>query len=128
MERLGHMINEAVSSGDWQPFRFTRNGIPVSHLFFADDLILYATTTQRQATVIQRVLSIFGMYSGHQVNKRKTKIYFSPNTVPSLQSEISMLLEYQRVEMFAKYLECLCFMPVLNVWILTSYWKKSKPN
>ncbi|GMI83605.1 hypothetical protein HRI_002029800 [Hibiscus trionum] len=104
MERLGHMINASVSSDEWQPFRFVRNGIPVSHLFFADDLILYAKAVQGQAVLIQHVLSIFGMYSGHRVNKRKTEIYFSPNTAPWLQSEISSLLEYQRVESLGKYL------------------------
>ncbi|GMI82239.1 hypothetical protein HRI_001893200 [Hibiscus trionum] len=104
MERLGHLINAAISSGEWKPFRFVRNGIPVSHLFFADDLILYAKALHNQASTIQQVLSTFGLHSGHRVNKRKTEIYFSPNSPPSVQAEISALLEYKQVDRFDKYL------------------------
>ncbi|GMI71278.1 hypothetical protein HRI_000797100 [Hibiscus trionum] len=104
MERLGHLINGSVSSREWQPFRFIRNGIPVSHLFFADDIILYAKAKQGQTEVIQNVLTTFAMFSGHQVNKRKTEIYFSPNTASWLQDEVSRFLGYQRVESLGKYL------------------------
>lgn len=40
MERLGHMINDAVVSKTWRPVRLSRNGTLISHLFFADDLFL----------------------------------------------------------------------------------------
>ncbi|KAK8998834.1 hypothetical protein V6N11_070018 [Hibiscus sabdariffa] len=60
MERLGHMIQNAVDNGLWLPFRFIRNGTPLSHLFFADDLILYAKADLSQAEAIANILSDFG--------------------------------------------------------------------
>lgn len=43
MERLGYRILDAVESGSWSPLMFGRgNGPKLSHLFFADDLILIA--------------------------------------------------------------------------------------
>ncbi|GMI75341.1 hypothetical protein like AT3G24255 [Hibiscus trionum] len=110
MERLGHLINNSVSNSEWQPFRFVRNGIPVSHLFFADGLILYASADLDQASFIQNILATFGTFSGHCVNKRKTQIYFSPNASPSLQTDISNFFGYQRVECLGKYLS----VPVLH--------------
>lgn len=41
MERLRHLIDEAVGCGCWSPI-FLSRGVPVlSRLFFADDLILF---------------------------------------------------------------------------------------
>ncbi|KAL4289822.1 hypothetical protein GQ457_14G026180 [Hibiscus cannabinus] len=52
MERLSHLINMVVSDGFWSPFMLTRQGTHVSHLFFADDLILYAKATRDNAACI----------------------------------------------------------------------------
>ena len=40
IERLSHRINQAVSDGRWCPIRLSQNGVPLTHLFFADDLLL----------------------------------------------------------------------------------------
>ncbi|XP_052290822.1 uncharacterized protein LOC127900258 [Citrus sinensis] len=42
IERLSHGIHNAVTAGKWKPIRLAHNGIPLSHLFFADDLLLGA--------------------------------------------------------------------------------------
>ncbi|CAL1403368.1 unnamed protein product [Linum trigynum] len=39
MERLGHIIDDSVRSGRWQPIRLSNTGPALSHSFFADDLI-----------------------------------------------------------------------------------------
>lgn len=41
MERLGHLIHAAVNDGSWKAVRLSRNGPLISHLFFADDLVLF---------------------------------------------------------------------------------------
>ncbi|KAK9028537.1 hypothetical protein V6N11_025693 [Hibiscus sabdariffa] len=88
MERLGHMIHNAVDIGLWLPFRFIRNGTPLSHLFFTDDLILYAKADLSQAEAIANILSDFGKFSEHRVSCRKSGIYFSPNTDASIMHAI----------------------------------------
>ncbi|KAK9002393.1 hypothetical protein V6N11_025076 [Hibiscus sabdariffa] len=57
-----------------------------------------------QAKVIESVLNIFGEFSGHQISRHKTCIYFSPNTNASLQLSISNYLGYQHVTCLGKYL------------------------
>ncbi|KAK9007277.1 hypothetical protein V6N11_051106 [Hibiscus sabdariffa] len=52
----------------WTPFCLVRHGTPVSHLFFTDDLILYAKATYENASCINSVLDLFGSCSGHEAN------------------------------------------------------------
>ncbi|KAK8557723.1 hypothetical protein V6N12_009949 [Hibiscus sabdariffa] len=56
MDRLGHAICAAVSNGAWIQFRMARGGVPLSYLFFADDLILYAILDTGQAETILAIL------------------------------------------------------------------------
>ncbi|KAK8495557.1 hypothetical protein V6N11_008784 [Hibiscus sabdariffa] len=104
MERLGHRIRELASSGVWKAFSLARNGTPLSHLFFADDLIIYARLDLSQARLIAATLEEFSSYSDHRVSSRKSQIYFSPNTNPETCASISSLLGFQQVSNLGKYL------------------------
>ncbi|KAM1885493.1 hypothetical protein ACFX14_038166 [Malus domestica] len=42
MEKLSHIINGCITTKKWKPVKLSSNGPFVSHLFFADDLILFA--------------------------------------------------------------------------------------
>ncbi|KAE8735096.1 hypothetical protein F3Y22_tig00000477pilonHSYRG00472 [Hibiscus syriacus] len=104
MERLGHSIRKCVEEGDWKGFSFARQGLPISHLFFADDLMLYAKADLPHTRQIEKILNHFGHFSGHKVSKRKTHIYFSPNTVTETKTVILSCLGFQEVDHMGKYL------------------------
>ena len=40
MEKLTHLILDCVGRKEWCPLRMGRNGIAISHIMFADDLLL----------------------------------------------------------------------------------------
>ncbi|KAH1098612.1 hypothetical protein J1N35_015533 [Gossypium stocksii] len=48
--------------------RLSRGGPPLSHLFFADDLIIFGHANDNQARVIKTILDEFCDYSSHQIN------------------------------------------------------------
>ncbi|KAH1046923.1 hypothetical protein J1N35_037707 [Gossypium stocksii] len=48
MERLGHLIENSIEEGTWEPIRLSRQGPSVSHLFFADDLLLFGRATSQE--------------------------------------------------------------------------------
>ncbi|XP_039013267.1 uncharacterized protein LOC120142853 [Hibiscus syriacus] len=53
MERLANAIQAKVDAGRWKPIQLGRGGPRLSHLFFADDLVLFAEATMEQ---LQQIL------------------------------------------------------------------------
>lgn len=64
MENLSNMIRIQTESGDWKGLKASNNCPPISHLFFADDLILFAKANTRNCNCIMNVLSEFCDMSG----------------------------------------------------------------
>ena len=79
MERLTHMIQERIDKHLWNPITLCNGGPPLSHLFFADDIILFAEVSLQQAIIIRECLNDFCASSGMKVNNSKTRVYFSKN-------------------------------------------------
>lgn len=75
MECLSHIIQMAVEEDQWKPIMI--GDIKLSHLFFADDLVLFAQADTSQATVMKNCLDQFCLLSGEQVNYSKSSILFS---------------------------------------------------
>lgn len=50
MERLSHCIIGAVNYGAWLPMKFGRDGLAISHLMFADDILLIFEASSDQAS------------------------------------------------------------------------------
>lgn len=80
LERLSHCIQDAVLDGTWTPLKFERGGPAVSHLLFADDILLVSEASASNAQKISDILDVFASYSGQIVNKGKYCILFSQNT------------------------------------------------
>ncbi|GKV49594.1 hypothetical protein SLEP1_g56334 [Rubroshorea leprosula] len=79
MERLSHKIQSKVHSKAWKPFRLSRGGFALSHLFFSDDLMLFSEASNQQVEVIMGCLTEFSNESGVDINLTKSKLYVSPN-------------------------------------------------
>lgn len=79
MKRLGHLINHAVNNREWKPVKLSRNEQELSHLFFADDQVLFVEASEDQLRVILDYLYTFSQCSGEKINSQKSKIYFSKN-------------------------------------------------
>lgn len=47
VEKIFHIVFEAVQKGHWKPVKAAQFGLAVSHLFFADDLILFTEASAR---------------------------------------------------------------------------------
>ncbi|KAH9667242.1 putative ribonuclease H protein [Citrus sinensis] len=110
VERLSHGINRAVTVGDWQPIRLARRGTPLTHLFFADDLLLLAEVNFEQAGVINMVLNTFCQSSEAKVNKTKSQVFFSKNISARSMKRIGADLGFPITKDLGMYLE----MPLLH--------------
>lgn len=104
MERLSQTIQLTVQESRWKPIQMGRKGIPLSHLFFADDLIVFASASLRQSQVIQTLLADFCYSSGHKVSIPKTKTFFSKNDPTTLRREICRDSGIKETDALGKYL------------------------
>ncbi|KAH1066052.1 hypothetical protein J1N35_031039 [Gossypium stocksii] len=68
MEWLGHIIRFEISAGKWHPIQLSRLEPFLSHLFFADDLVIFGKTEIDQAILLKEILKSFCDFSGHKVN------------------------------------------------------------
>ena len=53
IERLSHLIQDAVSHGFWKPVTLSRKGPPITHLCFADDLFIFVEASMVQVDIIR---------------------------------------------------------------------------
>ncbi|KAG8365030.1 hypothetical protein BUALT_Bualt18G0060600 [Buddleja alternifolia] len=104
MERLGYMIEEATWKGRWKPVAMCRGGPKISHLFFADDLLLTAKVTLSNAWTIKDVLDEFCGLSGLKVNISKSKIFFSKSTSWRNRRRVASRLGFGGTNDLGKYL------------------------
>ncbi|KAE8701523.1 leghemoglobin C2-like [Hibiscus syriacus] len=76
-ELLHKMLSKAVVLGLFQGFSFgnDQNSFNLSHLQFADDLIIFCRASITQIKNVRRVLRIFGLMTGLHLNLAKSKLY-----------------------------------------------------
>ncbi|GAU43217.1 hypothetical protein TSUD_301040 [Trifolium subterraneum] len=104
MERLGAMINKQVNSSRWQPMQIIKNGTKLSHLFFADDVLLFAKANTSKAQVISEVLDNFCAASGLKISHAKSKFCTSSGVARQTKGEIADCTQIQATDKFNKYL------------------------
>ena len=110
MERLCHMIDRAVMDKKWKPIKLSRGGPQLTHICFADDLILFAEASVSQVRVIRDVLETFCRASGQKVSLPKSKIFFSGNVTRERGELISRESGISSTRELGKYLG----MPILQ--------------
>ena len=79
-EGLLAMVLRAQQENKIQDIKVARGALAISHLFFADDSILFYQTTKEACDALQEILDTYEVASGQLVNKEKTNIFFSKNT------------------------------------------------
>ncbi|XP_061359165.1 uncharacterized protein LOC133303296 [Gastrolobium bilobum] len=104
MKKLTHIIDTAVHGGLWKPIQVGKEGPKVSHLMFANDLMLFVEASQDQLQVVLKCLQIFAEISGQKISIQKISIFFSKNTPEDVASSISEASGFKRVRNVGRYL------------------------
>ncbi|KAL6178884.1 hypothetical protein ACLB2K_050401 [Fragaria x ananassa] len=104
MEMLSHLVQCVVEYGHWKSVNASQSGPRISHLFFADDLMLFAEATDHQAYGLKTCLDNFCVISGQIISYEKSLIFCSPNTPKTMASSISATCGSPLTSDLGKYL------------------------
>ena len=64
----------------------------VTHLFFADDSLLFCKATDQECRKLIDILKLYEVVSGQKVNADKSSVFFSHNTPHERRREVLNIL------------------------------------
>jgi hypothetical protein len=124
IEVISRLLFRSESQDLLKGIKIAKNCSPISHILFADDLILFAKATSSEANILRLVLNCYCSWSGQAINDSKSSIHFSKNMAPTIIASISSILPYKRTSIFQNILVCLSS-SVNQKWEpLKIFWKK----
>ena len=104
MEYLGALIDRECEEGNWTKLKASRGGPGFSHVFFADDLLLFAKANSKNCETIVKVLENFCSLSGQKVSQAKSRIFFSRNVSDRTKHNVCVRLGFPSTISLGKYL------------------------
>ena len=119
--------------GDIKGFSLCSNGPKLTHLFFADDCLIFHISTLEECHKIQTLLNYYEVASGQMINKEKTTLFFNQNIDAQTQDAIKEALNVLAIQHYEKYLglpsfigreKKACFTNVNEwIWVRMQGWK-----
>ena len=79
-EGLHRMIQKVACNGDINGVSICRNGPKLTHLFFANDSLLFCRATIQECQKLLEILAAYERVSGQILNRDKTTLFFSKST------------------------------------------------
>ncbi|RVW59655.1 putative ribonuclease H protein [Vitis vinifera] len=100
---LSRMLLKAEERSLLEGFRVGRNRCRVSHLQFADDTILFASSSEEELQTLKSLLLVFGQVSGLKVNLDKSNL-FGINLDQNHLFRLALLLDCKALDWTILYL------------------------
>lgn len=104
MEKLACLITKKVSEKIWHPIHLLRGGPGISHLFFANDVLLFAKASTAQMHIRTNMLADFCNAFGLKFNIDKSRVLCSRNVQWRIKHDISQLFPIKFASSPGKYL------------------------
>ena len=103
-EGLSALIHRAIQNRALKGLAASVRGPKVSHLFFADDSLIFSRATVKECQEIQRILQVYEASSGQKLNRSKTSLFFSRNTENATKEAIKTMFGAQLIKPHESYL------------------------
>lgn len=81
-----------------------RRALSVSHLFFADDSLLFCQATRKECLVLENSLNLYERASGQAINFSESGLFFSADVSDDTQAEIRNIMGVTNQLNISKYL------------------------
>ncbi|KAK3218382.1 hypothetical protein Dsin_012352 [Dipteronia sinensis] len=105
---LSSMISRSERCGDYAGFWCDRLGSKITHLFFADDSLLFTRATTKECVNIKRMLGFHLQASGQTINFRKSAVCFSKQISSSYMKVLAEVWDMAIVDYYDRYLVLPC--------------------
>ncbi|WOL08423.1 hypothetical protein Cni_G17176 [Canna indica] len=103
MEQLfTNMLNTAVDKRKIVPFK--QNEISLSHILFADDMVLFVKGSKNSCKNLKRLVDKYCRWTGQKVNKSKSEIFFPGKCDAAYKHKICQYLDIKEGKYPMKYL------------------------
>jgi hypothetical protein len=80
------------------------NAPKISHLFFADDSIIFCKANTNEAIHLKAIFDEYQRISGQKINMDKSEMTFSPLIHSNIKNEFQQVLPFTITTTIAKYL------------------------
>ncbi|KAM1546033.1 hypothetical protein ACFX10_046299 [Malus domestica] len=97
------LIRRGMERGALYEFSVSANGTPISHMFFANDSVLFGHASVEEARGIVEVLRTYARGSGQAVNLSKSSIFFGSKTSNRVRRKIGRTMGIQCKSGFGRY-------------------------
>jgi hypothetical protein len=104
MEKLSVAINNAVLQGEWEPIRISNSGPQLSHLLFADDVLLFIKAKNSQLRYVKSLFDRFSKASGLKINISKSRAFYSSGIPQGKIHSLTTVTGIRSTTSLAKYL------------------------
>ncbi|CAN6559258.1 unnamed protein product [Malus baccata var. baccata] len=91
-EVLSRMIQGEVDHGRLDGVRMDVSGPVISHLFFADDTLIFLRADEKNCRLLSDILATYCEASGQKVNLLKSSVFFGANVPASLSAHLGSIL------------------------------------
>jgi exonuclease III len=109
-EILSRLLLREENLGSLHGVKIARLSPPISHLLFADDVMIFSKANNGEAATILKCLNSYSKWSGQCINFSKSAIFFSRNCKPAIKTSINNILRLPPLPARAKYLGIPLFM------------------
>ena len=85
-------------------FSLCKNGPQISHLFFANDSLIFCRAKMGDVQAIQSALAKYEKASGQKINGAKTNLFFGKSVLDSTKTDLKNFLGVPGIKEYEKYL------------------------
>jgi hypothetical protein len=115
-EVFSRLLRKKVQDGTIGYYLQLRKGPLISHLLYADDMVIFSTGRKKDVRSILEVLHIYSQWSGQVVNASKSSIFFSNRIPDSRRQELIRVSGFSMGNFPTRYLEVPIFSGRVKSW------------
>lgn len=99
MEVLSRLLTRAKASREIRAIKLSKEGPPLSHLLFADDLLMTIRATRNDLPKCMEILDTFGKWSSQQGDLGKSGVFSSKNVSAKGRRELKGILGMKKLKL-----------------------------